>query len=93
MLAAPYLAEFGGSQKGQSLISAYQSLAITTDTLGFEKLNTALVSQLFLVLISSLIKLNREKCKKYIIRRHCYSSISVLSITDKYLPCRECEIA
>ena len=35
--------EFGGSQKGQSLISAYQSLAITTNTPGFEKLNTALV--------------------------------------------------
>ena len=34
--------EFGGSQKGQSQISAYQSLAITTDTPGFEKLNTAL---------------------------------------------------
>ena len=34
---------FGGSQKGQSLISAYQSLAITTNTPGFEKLNTALL--------------------------------------------------
>merc|ERR1712008_378376 len=34
--------EFGGSQKRQSLISAYQSLAITTNTPGFEKLNTAL---------------------------------------------------
>ena len=34
--------EFGGSQKGRSLISAYQSLAITTNTPGFEKLNTAL---------------------------------------------------
>ena len=34
--------EFGGSQKGQSLISAYQSLAITTNTPGFEKLNTLL---------------------------------------------------
>ena len=33
--------EFGGSQKGQSLIYAYQSLAITTNTPGFEKLNTA----------------------------------------------------
>ena len=37
--------EFGGSQKGQSLISAYQSLAITTNTPGFEKLNTALITQ------------------------------------------------
>ena len=36
--------EFGGSKKGQSLISAYQSLAITTNTPGFEKLNTALVN-------------------------------------------------
>jgi hypothetical protein len=34
--------ESGGSQKGQSLISAYHSLAITTKTPGFEKLNTAL---------------------------------------------------
>ena len=34
--------EFGGSQKGRSLISAYQSLAITTNTPRFEKLNTAL---------------------------------------------------
>merc|ERR550532_3821145 len=34
--------KFRGSQKGQSLISTYQSLAITTNTPGFEKLNTAL---------------------------------------------------
>ena len=33
-----------GSQKGRSLISAYQSLAITTNTPGFEKLNTALLT-------------------------------------------------
>ena len=43
----PYLAgvlgEFGGSQKGRSLISAYQISAITTNTPGFEKLNTALI--------------------------------------------------
>ena len=36
------LPEFGGSEKGQSLISAYRSLAITTNTPGFKKLNTAL---------------------------------------------------
>ena len=30
--------EFGGSEKGQSLISAYRSLAITTNTPGFKKL-------------------------------------------------------
>ena len=36
--------EFGGLEKGQSLISAYQSLAITTNTSGFEKLNTALLT-------------------------------------------------
>ena len=35
--------EFWGSQKGQSLISAYQSLAITTNTPGFEKLNMTLL--------------------------------------------------
>jgi hypothetical protein len=35
--------EFGGSEKGRSLISAYPSLAITTNTPGFKKLNTALI--------------------------------------------------
>jgi hypothetical protein len=30
--------EFGGSLKGQSMISAYQSLAITASTSGFGKL-------------------------------------------------------
>ena len=34
--------EFGGSEKGRSLISAYRSLAITTNTTGFKKLSTAL---------------------------------------------------
>ena len=34
--------EFGGSGKGRSLISAFWSLAITTNTPGFKKLNTAL---------------------------------------------------
>ena len=34
--------EFGGSVKGRSLISAYRSLAITTNTPGFKKLSTAL---------------------------------------------------
>ena len=34
--------EFGGSEKGQSLISAYRSLAITAKTSGIEKLPTAL---------------------------------------------------
>ena len=34
--------EFGGSEKGQSLISAYHSLAITASTSGFEKISTAL---------------------------------------------------
>ena len=38
--------DFGGSEKGQSLISAYQSLAITANTPGFEKLNTALINKL-----------------------------------------------
>ena len=35
--------EFGGSEKGQSLISAYWSLAITESPSGFEKLSTALL--------------------------------------------------
>ena len=34
--------EFGGSEKGQNLISAYRSLAITTNTPGLKKLSTAL---------------------------------------------------
>ena len=34
--------EFGGSEKGRSLISAYHSLAITTNTPGFKKLSTVL---------------------------------------------------
>ena len=34
--------EFEGSEKGQSLISALRSLAITASTHGFEKLSTAL---------------------------------------------------
>ena len=36
--------KFGGSEKGQSLISAYRSFAITTNTPGFKKLNTALLT-------------------------------------------------
>ena len=35
--------EFGGSEKGWNLISAYLSLAITTNTPGFKKLSTALI--------------------------------------------------
>ena len=35
--------EFGGSEKGQSLISAYRSSAITASTSGFENLSTALL--------------------------------------------------
>ena len=34
--------EFGGSEKGQSLISAYRSFAITMNTPGFKKLSTVL---------------------------------------------------
>ena len=37
--------EFGGSLKGQSLISACQSLAITASTSGFEKISTVLNSE------------------------------------------------
>ena len=35
--------EFGGSEKGRSLISAYRSLAITTNTPEFKNLSTALL--------------------------------------------------
>ena len=34
--------EFGGSEKGRNLISAYRSLAISTNTPGFKNLSTAL---------------------------------------------------
>ena len=34
--------EFGGSENGRSLISAYRSLAIITNTPGFKKLSMAL---------------------------------------------------
>ena len=37
----------GGSEKGQSLISAYRSLAITASTSGFEKLSMVLLFVLF----------------------------------------------
>ena len=37
--------EFGGSERGQSLISAYRRLAITASTSGFEKLSTVLTGQ------------------------------------------------
>ena len=40
--SASPLPEFGGPEKGQSLITAYRSLAITASTSGFEKLSTAL---------------------------------------------------
>ena len=36
--------EFGGLEKGQSLISAYRSFAITTNTPGYKKLSTVLSS-------------------------------------------------
>ena len=38
--------EFGGSEKGRSLISACRSLAIKTNTPGFEKLSMALVCKM-----------------------------------------------
>ena len=36
------LPKFGSLEEGRSLISAYRSLAITTNTSGFKKLSTAL---------------------------------------------------
>ena len=38
--------EFGGSEEGQSLISAYRSLAITMNTPGLKELSTALEGDL-----------------------------------------------
>ena len=46
--------EFGVSQKGRSLISADHSLAISTNTPGFEKLNTALIIDTSIIVISLL---------------------------------------
>ena len=42
--------EFWGSEKGRSLISAYRSLAITTNTPGFKKLYTALMIGTFVAI-------------------------------------------
>ena len=50
-MLGPGVPEFAGSEKGQSLISAYRSLAITANTPGFKKLSTAL----FRVTYGSLI--------------------------------------
>ena len=47
--------EFGGLEKGQSLISAYQSLAITTNTPGFKKLSTALLTNELFKLSTALL--------------------------------------
>ena len=59
--------EFGGSQKGRSLISAYQSLAITTNTPGFEKLNTALISS---SCFGSYFEVNHARWQKSKMARH-----------------------
>ena len=49
--------EFGGSEKGRSLISAYRSLAITTNTPGFKKLSTALSDlRRYMVLMFLMVK-------------------------------------
>ena len=48
--------EFGFSEKGQSLISAYQNLAITASTSGFEKLSAALTLELILGQIGWKVK-------------------------------------
>ena len=55
--AAPYLAgvlgvpehprNLGAQKRGEALISAYRNLAITTNTPGFKKLNTALLCRTF----------------------------------------------
>ena len=44
--------DFRGLEKGRSLISAYQSLAITPSTSGFEKLSTVLI----LYILKNLMK-------------------------------------
>ena len=45
--------EFGGSLKGRSLISAYRSLAITASTSGFGKLSTALLRDIYLLMVKA----------------------------------------
>ena len=67
--------EFGGSQKGRSLISAYQSLAITTNTPGFEKLNTALMA----VKIPCRTFILFQQMFKEVIQGEVFVSISVTS--------------
>ena len=46
------ITDFRGLEKGRSLISAYQSLAITPSTSGFEKLSTVLI----LYILKNLMK-------------------------------------
>ena len=61
--------ECGGSEKGRSLISAYRTLAITTNTPGFKKLSTALKCQIdgedFVNFGGLLRKHELYHCEKY----------------------------
>ena len=80
--------EFGGSEKGQSLISAYRSLAITSNTPGFRKVSTALTRtqhyscngfRLFLTLCL-VISVTSGKSRK----RHLQSSLDYLSVYKSF---------
>ena len=52
--------EFGGSEKGRSLISAYWSLAIAMNTPGFKKLFTALNLEIpYSIMVSLSIPFNK----------------------------------
>ena len=59
--------EFGCSEKGQSLISAYRSLAITTNTAGFKRLSMSLDR-----LISEGFYLPTHKFLKNILHCKCF---------------------
>ena len=62
--------EFGGSEKGRSLISAYQSLAITTNNPGFKKLSTALVSKQLTQLTDQLNSSLQQKLGTYLYSKY-----------------------
>jgi hypothetical protein len=66
--------EFWGSLKGRSLISAYQSLAITTNTPGFEKLNTVLLNS---------FELNERRKRAFIY----FEVLNNCAVTEKAIKC------
>ena len=76
--------EFGGSEKGQSLISAHQSLAITltASTSGFENLSMALYTTSGL---SNLWKKRKKKSHKGLKPSRCNTLVDYLHLLGQVL--------